>query len=72
MEEYFNSKIFSLTKLETVSVITCDGKNYHGKLVGMDQTTNIVLKNCFEFIYTNDGVQQKKLDGLNIIKGNNM
>lgn len=39
---------------KTVSVLTVDNKVYVGDLVGFDQLTNLVLRNCSERIYNKD------------------
>ena len=36
----------------TVSVITNDGRNIIGILRGYDQTTNVVLEECHERVYS--------------------
>ena len=54
------------------SVITNDGRNIIGILRGFDQTTNLILEECFERVYSEDsGVEQAVL-GLYIIRGDNM
>ena len=55
-----------------ISVITNDGRNIIGILRGFDQTTNLILEECFERVYSEDsGVEQAVL-GLYIIRGDNM
>ena len=55
-----------------ISVITNDGRNIIGILRGFDQTTNLILEDCFERVYSaNSGVEQAVL-GLYIIRGDNI
>ena len=55
-----------------ISVITNDGRNIIGILRGFHQTTNLILEECFERVYSEDsGVEQAVL-GLYIIRGDNM
>lgn len=57
---------------EVITVITNDGRNIVGNLRGFDQTTNLILDECHERIFSPDeGVQQEVL-GLYIIRGDNM
>ncbi|KAK3235354.1 U4/U6-U5 snRNP complex subunit lsm8 [Cymbomonas tetramitiformis] len=56
----------------TISVITNDGRNIVGVLRGFDQTTNLILDECHERVYsTKSGVEQLLL-GLYIIRGDNV
>ncbi|KAK4409445.1 Sm-like protein LSM8 [Sesamum angolense] len=58
--------------LETISIITNDGRNIVGVLKGFDQATNIILDESHERVYsTKEGVQQLVL-GLYIIRGDNI
>ncbi|CRH03758.1 U6 snRNA-associated Sm-like protein LSm8, putative [Plasmodium relictum] len=50
-----------------ILVITNDSRIFTGKLKGFDQTTNIILSNCFERIYK-DSLEKISL-GLYIIRG---
>lgn len=54
-----------------VSVITSDGRHLVGTLRGVDQVTNIVLENCHERVYGENGVEQVPL-GLFIVRGDNV
>ena len=55
-----------------ITVITNDGRNIVGNLRGFDQTTNLILDECHERIFSpEEGVQQEVL-GLYIIRGDNM
>jgi U6 snRNA-associated Sm-like protein LSm8 len=56
---------------QQVSIITADGRNLVGKLMGADQLINVVLENCHERLFTEDGVEQIPL-GLFIIRGDNV
>lgn len=57
---------------ELISVVTCDGRNLVGNLRGFDQTTNLILDECHERVFSPDaGVEQVVL-GLYIIRGDNM
>ena len=35
-----------------VTLITFDGRHFEGFLKGYDQTTNVILQDCVEYIYT--------------------
>lgn len=55
-----------------ISVVTCDGRNLVGNLRGFDQTTNLILDECHERVFSPEaGVEQVVL-GLYIIRGDNM
>lgn len=57
---------------EVITVITCDGRNLVGNLRGFDQTTNLILDECHERVFSpSAGVEQVVL-GLYIIRGDNM
>jgi U6 snRNA-associated Sm-like protein LSm8 len=61
-----------LHAIELISVVTCDGQNLVGNLRGFDQTTNLILDECHERVFSPDaGVEQVVL-GLYIIRGDNM
>ncbi|KAI8540983.1 hypothetical protein RHMOL_Rhmol08G0027400 [Rhododendron molle] len=65
-------KRFCFCFVETISVITNDGRNIVGVLKGFDQATNIILDESHERVYsTKEGVQQLVL-GLYIIRGDNI
>mmetsp|Transcript_10081 Transcript_10081/g.19000 ORF Transcript_10081/g.19000 Transcript_10081/m.19000 type:complete len:100 (-) Transcript_10081:200-499(-) len=56
----------------TISVITNDGRNVVGVLRGFDQTTNLILDECHERVYsTKSGVEMIAL-GLYVIRGDNV
>lgn len=58
--------------LDTVSIITSDGRNFVGTLKGFDQTINIILDDSHERVYSpNQGVEQIIL-GLHLIRGDNV
>mmetsp|Transcript_11577 Transcript_11577/g.42339 ORF Transcript_11577/g.42339 Transcript_11577/m.42339 type:complete len:99 (-) Transcript_11577:203-499(-) len=55
-----------------ISVITNDGRNIVGVLKGFDQTTNLILEDSHERVYsTKSGVEQLVL-GLYVIRGDNI
>ena len=57
---------------KVVQVVTNDGRNIVGVLKGFDQTTNIILDECHERVFSSDaGVEQVVL-GLYIVRGDNM
>mmetsp|Transcript_5414 Transcript_5414/g.11026 ORF Transcript_5414/g.11026 Transcript_5414/m.11026 type:complete len:97 (-) Transcript_5414:86-376(-) len=57
---------------KVVTVVTNDGRNIVGNLRGFDQTTNLILDDCHERVFsTTAGVQQEVL-GLYIIRGDNI
>lgn len=51
-----------------VSVITTEGKVYTGILKSFDQSMNIILSNCYEKIYSTEGISFQKI-GLYMIRG---
>ncbi|TFJ85950.1 hypothetical protein NSK_002770 [Nannochloropsis salina CCMP1776] len=64
----------TLEKLKdrVICVITNDGRNIVGVLKGFDQTTNIILQECHERVFsTTAGVEQVPL-GLYIVRGDNI
>mmetsp|Transcript_16408 Transcript_16408/g.26705 ORF Transcript_16408/g.26705 Transcript_16408/m.26705 type:complete len:97 (+) Transcript_16408:335-625(+) len=54
-----------------ISVITNDGRQYVGILKGLDQTTNVVLSDCVEHIYSETKGCQVASRGLFLIRGDN-
>jgi small nuclear ribonucleoprotein (snRNP)-like protein len=57
---------------KVVQVVTNDGRNIVGLLKGFDQTTNIILDECHERVFSSEaGVEQVQL-GLYIVRGDNM
>mmetsp|Transcript_24895 Transcript_24895/g.34854 ORF Transcript_24895/g.34854 Transcript_24895/m.34854 type:complete len:95 (+) Transcript_24895:95-379(+) len=56
---------------QPISVITNDGRNIVGILRGFDQLTNVILDQCHERVYSQQGVEQVVL-GLYIIRGDNV
>lgn len=57
---------------KVVSIITNDGRNIIGKLIGCDPSVNVVLESSHERIYSIDsGVVMNQL-GLYIIRGDNI
>merc|ERR1712021_226252 len=57
---------------KVVQVITNDGRNIVGLLKGFDQTTNVILDECHERVFsTTAGVEQVML-GLYIVRGDNI
>mmetsp|Transcript_4688 Transcript_4688/g.13902 ORF Transcript_4688/g.13902 Transcript_4688/m.13902 type:complete len:97 (+) Transcript_4688:128-418(+) len=57
---------------KTITVVTNDGRNLVGHLRGYDQTTNLVLDECHERVFSPDsGVEQVVL-GLYIVRGDNI
>jgi U6 snRNA-associated Sm-like protein LSm8 len=57
---------------ETISVITNDGRNIVGVLQGFDQSTNIVLTDCHERVYSTDAPVEQEVLGLYLIRGDNI
>eukprot|EP01054_Gregarina_sp_Poly1_P011461 Gregarina_sp_Poly_1__11460@NODE_982_length_5477_cov_40_042884_g686_i1_p4_GENE_NODE_982_length_5477_cov_40_042884_g686_i1NODE_982_length_5477_cov_40_042884_g686_i1_p4_ORF_typecomplete_len105_score16_95LSM/PF01423_22/1_3e13DUF2642/PF10842_8/0_086Hfq/PF17209_3/0_2_NODE_982_length_5477_cov_40_042884_g686_i115161830 len=54
---------------QSIGVITIDGRLFQGKLIGFDQSTNIVLEHCEEKIVTGqDGFTTMSL-GVYLIRG---
>ena len=57
---------------KVVQIVTNDGRNIVGLLKGFDQTTNVVLDECHERVFSSTaGVEQVVL-GLYIVRGDNM
>ncbi|KAJ3042696.1 N(alpha)-acetyltransferase 38, NatC auxiliary [Rhizophlyctis rosea] len=56
---------------KTVQIITTDGRVILGKLKGFDQTTNVILNNSLERVFTPEGVEELPL-GLYIVRGDNI
>jgi U6 snRNA-associated Sm-like protein LSm8 len=62
----------TFSSVDTVSIITSDGRNFIGTLKGFDQTINIILDDSHERVYSlSQGVEQVVL-GLYIIRGDNI
>jgi len=57
---------------KNVSVVTNDGKNYIGVLKGLDQTTNIILSECYERVFSEIEDCEIFPLGLFIIRGDNV
>jgi len=55
-----------------VSVVTNDGRNIKGVLRGFDQTTNIVLGDSSERIFSADAPMEVVELGLYVIRGDNV
>ena len=57
---------------KVVQIVTNDGRNIVGVLKGFDQTTNVILEDCNERVFSSTaGVEQVAL-GLYIVRGDNM
>ena len=57
---------------KVVQIVTNDGRNIVGLLKGFDQTTNVILDECHERVFSSEsGVEQVVL-GLYIVRGDNM
>ena len=57
---------------KVVQVVTNDGRNIVGVMKGFDQTTNVILDECHERVFSSDaGVEQVVL-GLYIVRGDNI
>ena len=57
---------------KVVQIVTNDGRNIVGRLKGFDQTTNVILDECLERVFSSAaGVDQVQL-GLYIVRGDNM
>lgn len=58
--------------IDTVAVVTVDGRYIMGVLEGSDQHTNLIIRDCTENKYDPEqGVVQERL-GLQILRGNNV
>ena len=57
---------------KVVQVVTNDGRNIVGLLKGFDQSTNVILDECHERVFSSEaGVEQVVL-GLYIVRGDNI
>lgn len=57
---------------KVVQIVTNDGRNIVGVLKGFDQTTNVILEECHERVFSMAaGVEQIVL-GLYIVRGDNI
>ncbi|KAL7273344.1 U4/U6-U5 snRNP complex subunit LSM8 [Rhizina undulata] len=60
---------------KTVTILTSDGRSLTGKLLGYDQTTNLILSQTVERIFTapgSDEATQEVEHGLYLIRGDNV
>ncbi|KAL0639358.1 U4/U6-U5 snRNP complex subunit LSM8 [Maublancomyces gigas] len=62
---------------KTVTILTSDGRTLTGKLLGHDQTTNLILSETIERIFTSasagpDDPTQQVEHGLYLIRGDNV
>ncbi|KAJ2557162.1 hypothetical protein EV175_001513 [Coemansia sp. RSA 1933] len=77
LEQKLGLKVFSVGRSHTyvdrkVSVIMCDGRLVVGMLRGLDQTTNIIMQECQERVFSEDeGVESIDI-GLYMIRGDNI
>ncbi|KAI8366244.1 hypothetical protein BD560DRAFT_401070 [Blakeslea trispora] len=55
----------------TVLVTTIDGRVLVGKLIGTDQTSNIILQHCSERVFSAEGTEIVPL-GLFLLRGDNV
>lgn len=56
----------------TVSIITNDGRHVVGLLKGVDKSTNLVVAQAHERVYSRDKPLQKIPLGLYIVRGDNV
>jgi len=52
-------------------VITNDGRNIVGTLRGVDQCINVIVEECHERVYSQNGIHKVPL-GLYVIRGDNI
>jgi len=55
-----------------ISVITNDGRHIVGILRGYDQTTNLILQDCHERVYSTKAPVEQIPLGLYLIRGDNI
>lgn len=68
----FISELAESCNDKSVSVITSDGKVLVGTLKGIDKTTNVILDDSHERVFSSDqGVEKHQL-GLCVIRGENV
>ncbi|CEM19216.1 unnamed protein product [Vitrella brassicaformis CCMP3155] len=57
---------------QRIAVVTNDGRLFVGTLRGFDQTTNVILQDASERVYSQDqGVEEIQL-GLYVVRGDNI
>uniref|UniRef100_A0A7E4W7S1 U6 snRNA-associated Sm-like protein LSm8 n=1 Tax=Panagrellus redivivus TaxID=6233 RepID=A0A7E4W7S1_PANRE len=56
---------------KVVQVMTCDGRQVFGTLEGYDHSTNVVLQDASERVFSTDGVTNVPL-GIYMIRGDNV
>ena len=64
--------IFLLPLVETICVITSDGRVILGQLVGHDQVQNLILNDAQERVYSDDAPVETVELGLYVIRGDNV
>ena len=57
---------------KVVQIVTNDGRNIVGLLKGFDQTTNVVLDECHERVFSSTAGGEQVVLGLYIVRGDNM
>ena len=57
---------------KVVQVVTNDGRNIVGLLKGFDQTTNVILEDCNERVFSSAGGVEQVALGLYIVRGDNI
>jgi U6 snRNA-associated Sm-like protein LSm8 len=57
---------------EIVMVVTSDGRIIIGNFVGHDQVQNIILKDAYERIYSEDSDVERVTLGLYLLRGDNL
>jgi U6 snRNA-associated Sm-like protein LSm8 len=60
------------TPAATVSILTNDGRHIVGTLTGYDKSTNVVLTDSFERIYSKDAATETVALGLYVLRGDSI
>ncbi|CCJ31332.1 unnamed protein product [Pneumocystis jirovecii] len=55
-----------------VMIVTSDGRILTGHLTGFDQTTNLIISEVDEKLFSMEGTQVTKVDGAYLVRGDNM
>ncbi|KTW28559.1 hypothetical protein T552_01820 [Pneumocystis carinii B80] len=57
---------------QQVVIITSDGRVLTGYLTGFDQTINLILSQVDEKLFSMEGTQITKVDGVYLVRGDNI
>lgn len=57
---------------KTITILTCDGRLITGTLAGYDQLQNLILKSCYEKVYSMENPVERVELGLFVVRGDNV